>query len=146
MENASKALIIAGAILLSILIISLGIMVYNNAKNTVGSANLNKQELQTFNAEWESYIGKKRTASEVRTMCQAVIANNASVAQLATNRYIVVTNTGTANTTTAAVDTTGAKSADITTLINGLSNANTYTVTAGYDNLGLVVGLDFKTN
>ena len=37
MENASKALIIAGAILLSILIISLGIMVYSNAKNTYGS-------------------------------------------------------------------------------------------------------------
>lgn len=42
MENASKALIIAGAILLSVLIISLGIMVYNNAKNTVGSANLSQ--------------------------------------------------------------------------------------------------------
>ena len=57
MENASKALIIAGAILLSILIISLGIMVYNNAKNTVGSSNLDKQEIQTFNSQWEQYEG-----------------------------------------------------------------------------------------
>ena len=40
MENASKALIIAGAILLSILIISLGIMVFQNAKSTVGSADM----------------------------------------------------------------------------------------------------------
>ena len=32
MENASKALIIAGAILLAILIISLGLIVYNQAK------------------------------------------------------------------------------------------------------------------
>ena len=32
MENASKALIIAGAILLSILLISLGLIVYNQAK------------------------------------------------------------------------------------------------------------------
>ena len=33
MENASKALIIAGAILLAILIISLGIMIYQQASN-----------------------------------------------------------------------------------------------------------------
>ena len=31
MENASKALIIAGAILLAILLISLGIMIFNQA-------------------------------------------------------------------------------------------------------------------
>ena len=37
MENASKALIIAGAILLAILLISLGIMIYNQAQNTVNN-------------------------------------------------------------------------------------------------------------
>lgn len=78
MENASKALIIAGAILLSILIISLGIMVYNNSKNTVGSANLSKQEIATFNSEWESYRGANKTAGEVSTMIGAVIASNAA--------------------------------------------------------------------
>ena len=35
MENASKALIIAGAILLAILLISLGIMIFNQAQDTV---------------------------------------------------------------------------------------------------------------
>ena len=30
MENASKALIIAGAILISILIVGLGVIIYNN--------------------------------------------------------------------------------------------------------------------
>ena len=78
MENASKALIIAGAILLSILIISLGIIVYNNAKNTVGSASLDKQEIQTFNSDFEKYVGDNKTASEVRTMISEVIASNAS--------------------------------------------------------------------
>ena len=34
MENASKALIIAGAILLAILLISLGIMIFNQAQDT----------------------------------------------------------------------------------------------------------------
>ena len=93
MENASKALIIAGAILLSILIISLGIMVYNNAKNTVGSANLSKQEIQTFNSQWETYVGENKTASEVRTMIQAVIANNAAETKSGENRIVKVNDT-----------------------------------------------------
>ena len=35
MENASKALIIAGAILLSILIIAIGMFIYNSASSTI---------------------------------------------------------------------------------------------------------------
>lgn len=38
MENASKALIIAGAILVSILLISLGIVMFNASKGTTGQA------------------------------------------------------------------------------------------------------------
>ena len=76
MENASKALIIAGAILLSILLISLGIMVYNNAKGTVGNANLSKEEVSAFNSQWESYTGTGKTASEIKTMFSAIISSN----------------------------------------------------------------------
>lgn len=39
MENASKALIIAGAILISILLISLGIIMFNASKGTTDQAN-----------------------------------------------------------------------------------------------------------
>jgi len=38
MENASKALIIAGAILISILLISLGIMLFNSSKGVTDQA------------------------------------------------------------------------------------------------------------
>lgn len=38
MENASKALIIAGAILISILLISLGIVMFNAPKGTTAQA------------------------------------------------------------------------------------------------------------
>ncbi len=38
MENASKALIIAGAILISILLISLGIVMFNASKGPTGQA------------------------------------------------------------------------------------------------------------
>ena len=37
METASKSLIIAGAILLSILIIALGVFIFNQAKSSIGN-------------------------------------------------------------------------------------------------------------
>ena len=124
MENASKALIIAGAILLSILIISLGIMVYNNSKNTVGSANLSKQEIATFNSEWESYRGANKTAGEVSTMIGAVIANNAAERNNGGGRIIKVNNT-----------VPGAVPASI-------ASTSTYTISLIYDNAtGLVTGI-----
>ena len=38
MENASKALLIAGAILICILLIGVGMMVFNGAQNSIGGA------------------------------------------------------------------------------------------------------------
>ena len=40
MENATKALLIAAAVLIAILIISLGLVVYNSSAETVKQANL----------------------------------------------------------------------------------------------------------
>lgn len=140
MENASKALIIAGAILLSILIISLGIMVYNNAKSTVGRANLDSQTIQAFNSQWESYIGTSRTASEVQAMISAIIASNAAESNSGAARYIVLTPNGAATTATATALPT-------TTMPNNLSASKTYTITAGYDTqTGLIVGLGYVAN
>ena len=76
MENASKALIIAGAILLSILLISLGIMVYNNAKGTVNNANLDSETAQAFNTKFTQYGGKQR-GTALNALIDTVIANNA---------------------------------------------------------------------
>lgn len=57
MENASKALIIAGAILVSILLVSLGIIMFNASKGTTDQAgdtadllkNSAEQQVQTLN-------------------------------------------------------------------------------------------------
>lgn len=63
MENASKALIIAGAILLSILIIALGVFVFNQAKSAMGNVNLSEQEVAASNSKFESYQGKQKGSS-----------------------------------------------------------------------------------
>ena len=76
MENASKALIIAGAILISILIIGLGVFIYQQAQSTVSKANLNSQEAQAQNQQFDNYMGSKVSAQAVKQLCTTVRTNN----------------------------------------------------------------------
>ena len=75
MENASKALIIAGAILLSILLITLGIMVFKQAQYSIGNGGMSKAQVSTFNSNFEKYEGTK-TGSDVKSLIQEVNASN----------------------------------------------------------------------
>ena len=129
MENASKALIIAGgAILLSIIIISLGIMVVNNARNQIGGQNLSKEEIQSFNAQWEGYTGSGKTASEVSSLFSAIIASNAAEEKNGTARYVTVTAAAKVlSTNSSALSKAKPNSVPV------ISSANTYTVTATYE-------------
>lgn len=77
MENASKALIIAGAILLSILIIALGVFVFNQAKSAVGNTGLSDQEVAAFNSKFDSYEGNQK-GSSVKALINTVRNYNKS--------------------------------------------------------------------
>ena len=57
MDNASKALIMAGAILISVAIVGIGIYIFSVANNMTGSAvdRMNSLEVQSFNADFYSY-------------------------------------------------------------------------------------------
>ena len=91
MENASKALIIAGAILLAILLISLGIFVFTQAQDTLGTINLNDQEVMAFNNKLIPYQGKIR-GSQLKQLFNLVDSNNASAnAEGATEKIIEIT-------------------------------------------------------
>ena len=76
MENASKALIIGGAILLAVLIVALGMTVYNRVSDVGNSASVDSQKAQAFNASFEPYIGPNVRGSNVRLLLDAVAANN----------------------------------------------------------------------
>lgn len=78
MENASKALIIAGAILLAILIISLGIMIYNQAAGVVNNNSMTEVEVTTFNQKFEQYLGTNVRGANVNSLINAVNTNNMS--------------------------------------------------------------------
>lgn len=78
MENASKALIIAGAILISILLISVGVLVMNSINPMKKSAQDRSETMaiESFNAQFISYEGDQ-SGSQVRAMLSAVNASNA---------------------------------------------------------------------
>jgi len=75
MENASKALIIAGAILLAILIIGLGVFIYNQASNAIGNTGMDQLAIQQFNGQFEPYEGTK-SGSQIKQLLKVVISNN----------------------------------------------------------------------
>lgn len=76
MENASKALIIAGAILLSILIISLGIMIFNQAKGVVDSNAMDEVAVSSFNQKFTQYEGENIRGANVNALINTIVQNN----------------------------------------------------------------------
>lgn len=80
MENASKALIIAGSVLIAILIISLGLFIFKSTSGTTDQTQeLGKTlEVQQFNSQFLKYCGNSVKGSQVRTLCEVIIAHNAN--------------------------------------------------------------------
>lgn len=78
MENASKALIIAGAILISILIVGLGVIIYNNVSGIASGTNLDAQEITAHNSPFEGYFGSYVSGSNVKALLTQVQANNSA--------------------------------------------------------------------
>ncbi len=122
MENASKALIIAGAILISILLISVGIMVMNSANSLVdeGASTMDQQAIQAFNAPFIQYAGVQR-GSTVRSLMQSVISSNGT-------RDQKITVSGIGSTPEA--------------VISAVSSSRKYTVNITTDTQGLVTGIE----
>jgi len=115
MENASKALIIAGAILISILVIGLGVFIYNQASSTVSKANLNSQEAQSQNQQFEAYFGTKVQPGEVKQLLSLIRTNNITGKTADETKEIGVIYNGTLTT-------------DMSTVTNTIISGKTYEV------------------
>ena len=78
MENASKALLIAGAILIVILIIAIGMIVYNSSKGTIDEAvsQMSSQEVTMYNNQFTTYEGDRVNGSTVRSLLDIIQTNN----------------------------------------------------------------------
>ena len=78
MENASKALIIAGAILISILLISVGIIIMNAINDPVSQAgsSAESQAIETFNSKFTAYEGTEVKGSTVKSLISTINSSN----------------------------------------------------------------------
>lgn len=78
MENASKALIIAGAILISILLISVGILIMNSTDGMQDSmqSSMSQQEIEAFNSPFLTYESTSQTATNVKALLGKIAASN----------------------------------------------------------------------
>lgn len=118
MENASKALLIAGAILICIVLISVGMIIVNSTTDVtdqVGEIS-SSQAAQSFNTQFSRYSGSQK-GSSVKSLLEAIAtSNNAS------EHVIKVTFTaGSLSGTTDA--------GNIMAAMSDVTNTATYTVT-----------------
>lgn len=104
MENATKALLIAAAVLISILVISIGLIVFRMASGTIQEANLNKAEIASFNGEFEAFEGKTVSGAKVNAMLRTVLSHNTVTTDA--GRKISVTGDITLSTSATALPTT----------------------------------------
>ena len=136
MENASKALIIAGAILLSILLISLGIMIFSQAQSVVDGSGMTEAEVNSFNAKFTKYQGNIK-GSMVRSLVQEALANNNNDS-VSDERYVTINSkNGSINPDTTKSDANLVSLAEGTeqqpNFGNKFSNTQTYTVDFQYN-------------
>ena len=78
MENASKALLIAGAILICILLIAVGMYIYQSAQGTISAAasKMSNQDKEIYNSMINKYVGENKRGSDVKAMIEQVISQN----------------------------------------------------------------------
>ncbi len=131
MENASKALIIAGAILLAILIISLGIMIYNQAAGVVNNNSMSEVEISSFNQKFTQYEGTNIRGAQVNALLNQIIQNNVNYTEDESKQVSVVA--------TGATMIGTAPSGKINNSTGKAQTGKTYTVTCTLnDKTGLV--------
>ena len=149
MENASKALLIAGAILIVILLIAVGMMVYRGAQGSINKAGqMSSTEKDIHNSQFEPYLGTNKSGSELRTLYSKVITNNSeddNIDVVISN--ITVATSGTTTTMTASAVTatstvpltSAQESASMSNIKTGASAR--YNVEAFYND-GVITGIN----
>ena len=95
MENASKALIIAGAILLAILIISLGIMIYQQASGVVNNNAMSEVDINSFNQKFIQYTGTNVRGAQVNALLNQIQMSNVTYQDDSSRQVEVAITSGT---------------------------------------------------
>lgn len=151
MENASKALIIAGAILLAIAIIGVGMYVFQQVSGTIqDKANISAEEIETYNQPYYAYEGKNVKGSNVKTLCSKINSHNLRAEDPSELIILSYDTDYTDNPEVAAPIKEGAdgtSATDINKIKSGILSGKTYIVSIATDpNTGLVSAVGIKQN
>lgn len=131
MENASKALIIAGAILLAISIIGIGMYVYQQAAGAMQGIGMDKEQIATYNGEFETYEGNKNGAT-VRNLCDLIRNHNLANSDDASKQITLVSGKVDAEGDISG-HTAGSTTTEINTIKQKIKTGQSYTVSLKYD-------------
>ena len=128
MENASQALIIAGAILLAILLIAIGMFIFNKANDSIQkSANsISSEDANAFNAKFEPYVGTRVSGTQIKALLgqAAITAQTQETSGITgTSRLKVLFKKGNELI----------NSQEINLLKNGIKDLEVYSVTLDYE-------------
>ena len=121
MDNASKALVMAGAILIAVMLISLGVLLFNQGQNIAQTAGngLTQYTINSHNNQFTKYFtgsGDSLTGAEVNSLCGEVRTYNSQ--NELTGTYGTIFDAATGNSQAKFNQT--------------YSNSKRYTVTGGY--------------
>ncbi len=80
MENASKALLIAGGVLITMIVASFGVYLYGvyHDHSEKMLARMSEKEVSEFNAKFEFYENKELTPNDIVSIMNLVVENNIS--------------------------------------------------------------------
>lgn len=80
MENLSKALLIAGSILVAILIISLGIHIFNSTSGLPDQVDSDSElvSASSFNSQFSTYFSNSTSGTQAKALVYKVMSNNST--------------------------------------------------------------------
>ena len=145
MENASKALIIAGSIILAVLIIVLGMYFYNQAVGIGKNINMTEYEIQSYNSKFINYEGKV-SGTKARELCDVIKQHNLANS---TNKGTGIVVYYTQNYDSSQSFTAGTAYAGLNTQVDSvkqnLGTGKFYEIILIYDSSrGIVSAINFK--
>ena len=140
MENASKALLIAGSVLIAIVLIAVGIKILNSTTRVTKQVDdlSTTMEVSMFNSQYTQYEGKQN-GTAVKKLINQAKTYNATVTDA--NKKIKIT---TVRTSTNGLNNHGNAYAErtVNTILGEINVNSTYTVTVSISaSTGLVNGI-----
>lgn len=153
MENASKALLIAGAVLLVISIISVGMIIFSNSKAVVDGSvgQIDSMAFEMHNSQWNQYDNVTVKGSQVKEAISAALASNYKATD---GRYgvAVYCNTTVGGALVAFVNpligsaNNGGTTGNVTTMSTNIQNSFSYTGATTLNANGIVTRINFTRN